>query len=71
MGNEETERLKKELEEARQKNIELSGQIIELTDKKNEVEESLNRIKGSKLYKMSRNLMKYSHQRISQATMVK
>ena len=54
MGNEETERLKKELEEARQKNIELSGQIIELTDKKNEVEESLNRIKGSKLYKMSK-----------------
>ena len=56
MENEEIIRLKKELEEAKQKNIELSGRILELEDGKKEAEDNLSRIKSSKAYKLSKPL---------------
>ena len=39
MDNEEILRLKKELEESKQKNIELQGKIMELEDRKKEAED--------------------------------
>ena len=56
MENTELEKLKKDLEEARQKNMELSSRVIELEDENSEIREDINRIRGSKLYKMSKPL---------------
>jgi GT2 family glycosyltransferase len=52
--NEELEKLRSELEEIKQQNVDLSMRITELEDERDELSENLNRIKGSKLYKMSK-----------------
>lgn len=52
--NEELEKLRAELEEIKQQNVDLSMRITELEDERDELSENLNRIKGSKLYKMSK-----------------
>ena len=67
MDNEEIIKLKKELEEAKQKNIELSGKILELEDRKNEAEENLSRIKNSKAYKLSKPL-RYVRSQVKRVT---
>lgn len=67
MDNEELIKLKKELEEAKQKNIELSGKILELEDRKSEAEENLARIKNSKAYKMSKPL-RYVRSQVKRVT---
>ena len=56
MANEELEQLKKELEETKRRNMELSGRITELEDEKEEISENLSRIKNSKAYKLSKPL---------------
>lgn len=52
--NEELEKLRAELEEIKQQNVDLTMRITELEDERDELSENLNRIKGSKLYKMSK-----------------
>ena len=42
MENNEIERLKKELEKERMKNVELSSRIVELEDEKDEIKDNLN-----------------------------
>ncbi len=56
MENNEIERLKKELEKERMKNVELSSRIVELEDEKDEIKDNLTRIKDSKAYKLSKPL---------------
>ena len=67
MDNEEILRLKKELEESKQKNIELQGKIMELEDRKKEAEDNLARIKGSKAYKLSKPL-RYVRSQVKRVT---
>ncbi len=67
MENEELIKLKKELEETKQKNIELSGRILELEDRKKEAEDALARIKGSKAYKLSKPL-RYVRSQVKRVT---
>ena len=52
--NEELEKLRAELEEIKQQNVDLSMRVTELEDERDELSDNLNRIKGSKLYKMSK-----------------
>lgn len=67
MENEELIKLRQELEETKQKNIELSGRILELEDRKEEAEEALSRIKNSKAYKMSKPL-RYVRSQVKRVT---
>lgn len=67
MDNEEIVRLKKELEAAKQKNIDLQGKIMELEDRKKEAEDNLARIKGSKAYKLSKPL-RYARTQVKRVT---
>ena len=67
MENEEVEKLKKELEEARRENIELSGKILELEDRNAETKENLDRIKNSKAYKLSKPL-RYVRSQVKRVT---
>lgn len=67
MENEEIIKLRKELEETKQKNIELAGRILELEDRKEEAEEALSRIKNSKAYKMSKPL-RYVRSQVKRVT---
>ena len=66
-NGEQIEQLKKELEEARKQNMELSGRIIELTNEKDEVVENLSRIKNSKAYKLSKPL-RYVRSQVKRVT---
>ena len=52
--NEELEKLRAELEEIKQQNVDLSMRVTELEDERDELSDNLKRIKGSKLYKMSK-----------------
>ncbi len=65
--NQQIEQLKKELEEAKKTNMELSGRIIELTDEKAEIEENLSRIKNSRAYKLSKPL-RYVRSQVKRVT---
>ena len=62
MGNSEIEKLKEELEKEKLKNMELSSRITELEDEKEEIEDSLSRIRNSKAYKLSKPLRKVRSQ---------
>ena len=62
MGNSEIEKLKEELEKEKLKNMELSSRITELEDEKEEIEDSLSRIRNSKAYKFSKPLRKVRSQ---------
>ena len=65
--NETIEQLKKELEEAKKNNMELSGRIIELSDEKDEIAADLSRIKNSKAYKLSKPL-RYVRSQVKRVT---
>ena len=62
MGNSEIEKLKEELDKEKLKNMELSSRITELEDEKEEIEDSLSRIRNSKAYKLSKPLRKVRSQ---------
>ncbi len=66
-NGEQIEQLKKELEEAKKQNMELSGRIIELTNEKDEAVENLSRIKNSKAYKLSKPL-RYVRSQVKRVT---
>jgi len=64
---EEIEKLKKEVEESKKINMELSGRIIELTDERDAANEKIERIKSSKIYKMSKPL-RYVRSQVKRVT---
>ena len=67
MDNNEIEKLKKELEEEKKKNVELQGRIFELDDEKREISENLSRIKNSRAYKLSKPL-RYVRSQVKRVT---
>ena len=67
MDNNEIEKLKKELEEEKIKNMELSGRIVELEDEKDEIKDNLTRIRESKAYKLSKPL-RYVRSQVKRVT---